>query len=170
MNRVFLRTLIGLILLIAVGMADLWAGTKIWPTVIPFAIVATVSWVLFGPSLSHGWTGWRSGSEPRDFWTKSSDGYFMHHHRKNWEKGSQKKLCFVATNQELLADVLEELASRPDCVYVKYSLYQKDGMYLGRCFLVDDHQVGLVWAQFKNHRCLFCSVQDDDFTAPYRRS
>jgi hypothetical protein len=41
MVRVFLRTLTGLILLIAVGTANLWAGTKIWPTVLPFAIVAT---------------------------------------------------------------------------------------------------------------------------------
>jgi hypothetical protein len=164
------RMLIGLILLITIGVADLCADTKIWPRMLPFAILATVSWALLGPLLIHGWNGWRSGSESPDFWTKSSDGYFMHHHRKNWKKGSQKKLCFVATNQALLADILEELAARPDCLYVKYSLYQKDGMYLGRCFLVDDHQVGLVWAEFKNHRRVFCSVQDDDFTAPYRGS
>ena len=107
--------------------------------------MASVAWTLIGPLQIHGWTGWRSALQHPDFWQKSADGNLMQHWRKNWQKGSQKKLCFVATNQELLAGVLEELASRPDCVYVKYSLYQKDGMYLGRCFLTDDHQVGLVW-------------------------
>jgi hypothetical protein len=48
------------------------------------------------------------------------------------------------------------------------SVYQKDGMYLGRCFLEVDHQVGLVWAEFKKHPRLFCSVQDDDFVARFR--
>jgi hypothetical protein len=168
MNRILLRTLTGLTILIAIGMADLWVRSALWARVLPVAVAATVAWSLMGPLQIHGWTGWRSGSQHPDFWQKSADGNSMQHWRKNWQKGSQKKLCFVATNQELLAAVLEELASRPDCVYVKYSLYQKDGMYLGRCFLTDDHQVGLVWAQFKNHRRLFCSVQDDDFTAPFR--
>jgi hypothetical protein len=80
----------------------------------------------------------------------------------------QKKLCFVATDQALLADVLSQLAERPDCHYVKYSTYQKDGMYLGRCFLLDEHAVGELWAEYKEHPRLFCSVQDDDFTAPFR--
>jgi hypothetical protein len=81
---------------------------------------------------------------------------------------SQKKLCFVATDRALLAEVLARLSDRPDCHYVKYSTYQKDGMYLGRCFLSDEHEVGLVWAEYKEHPRLFCSVQDDDFTAPFR--
>ena len=107
----------------------------------------------------------------QDFFRRTSDGYFMHHHGPAWsahEQGSQKKLCFVATNQALVANVLRVLAERPDCVYVKYSIHPRDGMYLGRCFLVDDYQVGLVWAEYKEHPRLFCSVQDDEFTLPFR--
>ena len=91
--------------------------------------------------------------------------------QKGWfknKRGCQKKLCFVATDLALLADVLGQLAERPDCWYVKYSTYQKDGMYLGRCFLMDEHEVGVVWAQYKEHPRLFCTIQDDDFTAPFR--
>jgi hypothetical protein len=43
-------------------------------------------------------------------------------------------------------------------------------MYLGRCFLMDEHEVGKLWAKFKTHPRLFCSVQDDDFTAQFRPS
>jgi hypothetical protein len=99
------------------------------------------------------------------------NGYFMAIWGPAWNpdrRGCQKKLCFVATDQALLADVLLRLAQRPDCVYVKYSTYQKDGMYLGRCFLADEHEVGVLWAEYKEHPRLFCSVQDDDFTAPFR--
>ena len=80
----------------------------------------------------------------------SSNGYFMEirgpawYRERRWfeQQGNcQKKLCFVATDQALLADVLGQLAERPDCYYVKYSTYQKDGMYLGRCFLMDEHEV-----------------------------
>jgi hypothetical protein len=84
------------------------------------------------------------------------------------ERGCQKKLCFVATDPALLADVLSELAARPDCVFVKYSTYQKDGMYLGRCFLTNELEIGMLWARYKEHPRLFCSVQDDDFTARFR--
>ena len=51
-----------------------------------------------------------------------------------------KKLCFVATDQALLVQVLGDLAE-PDCYYVKYSIEPRDGMYLGRCFLLNDHDV-----------------------------
>jgi hypothetical protein len=101
----------------------------------------------------------------------SRDGYFMEIRGPAWyagERGSQKKLCFVATDQELLADVLRQMAERLDCCYVKYSVYPRDGMYLGRCFLIDEHEVGLLWAEYKAHPRLFCSVQDDDFVAPFR--
>ena len=81
---------------------------------------------------------------------------------------SQKKLCFVATDQSLLAEVLGELAERLDCFYVKYSVEEKDGMYLGRCFLVDEHQLGEVWAAYKRHPRMMCSIQDDDFTRAFR--
>jgi hypothetical protein len=70
----------------------------------------------------------------------------------------------------LLADVLRQLAERPGCYYVKYSIHPRDGMYLGRCFLMDEPEVGKLWAKFKTHPRLFCSVQDDDFTARFRPS
>jgi hypothetical protein len=40
----------------------------------------------------------------------------------------QKKLCFVATDQALLAEILDQLAERPDCFYVRYSVRLGDGM------------------------------------------
>ena len=101
----------------------------------------------------------------------SSNGYFMEIRGAASffnKRSCNKKLCFVATDQALLADVLRELAERPDCHYVKYSVEPRDGMYLGRCFLMDDYDIGVLWAKYKEHPRLFCSVQDDDFTAPYR--
>jgi hypothetical protein len=80
----------------------------------------------------------------------------------------RKKLCFVATDRALLADVLGRLAERPDCYYVKYSVHPRDGMYLGRCFLLDEQAVGRLWAELKRHPRLFCTVQDDAFAARFR--
>lgn len=80
----------------------------------------------------------------------------------------QQEALLRGDGQGILADVLQQLAWRPDCVYVKYSVRPREGMYLGRCFLKDEYEVGLLWAEFKNHPRLFCSVQDDDFTAPFR--
>jgi hypothetical protein len=82
---------------------------------------------------------------------------------------SQKKLCFVATDQPLLVEVLGRLAERPDCFFVKYSVGQRDGMYLGRCFLVDERELGALWATYKAHPRMMCTVQDDYFTRPFRR-
>jgi hypothetical protein len=65
---------------------------------------------------------------------------------------------------------LGHLAERPDCFHVKYSVRPRDGMYLGRCFLMDEHEVGMVWARYKEHPQLFCSIQDDDFTSRFRES
>ena len=99
------------------------------------------------------------------------DGYFMDLRGQAWyfnQPSCNKKLCFVATDQALLAEVLQQLADRPDCYYVKYSIEPRDGMYLGRCFLTDEHEIGVLWAKYKRHPRLFCSVQDDDFTAPFR--
>ncbi len=112
-------------------------------------------------------------SQADDLFHPSPDGYFMQIRGPACHAGKrscQKKLCFVATDQALLADVLLQLARRPDCYYVKYSTYQRDGMYLGRCFLTDAREVGALWAKYKIHPRLFCSVQDDDFTAPFRPS
>ncbi len=107
----------------------------------------------------------------------SSDGFFMEisgparYRKRPWYKRQpccRKKLCFVAADQSLLADVLRQLAERPDCYYVKYSVHPRDGMFLGRCFLMDEHEVGVLWAQYKRHSRMFCSVQDDNFTARFR--
>lgn len=82
---------------------------------------------------------------------------------------SQRKLCFTATDKEALARLLHELSERADCYYVKHSIEPRDGMYLGRCFLTTDEAVGRAWAELKTHPKFFTSVQDDDFTEPFRR-
>ena len=61
-----------------------------------------------------------------------------------------------------------ELSQRDDCFFVKYGVNARGGMYLGRCFLTTDRAVGEVWAQYKSHPTLFCTVQDDDFTERFR--
>ncbi|HWA75193.1 MAG TPA: hypothetical protein VG937_22805 [Polyangiaceae bacterium] len=81
---------------------------------------------------------------------------------------SQKKLCFTATDRDLLARHLLELSQREDCFFVKFGTRARGGMYLGRCFLTTDRAVGDVWAQYKSHPSLFCTVQDDDFTSAFR--
>jgi hypothetical protein len=84
------------------------------------------------------------------------------------ERCVNKKMCLVATDQQLLADVLAELARREDCYFVKYSVEPKEGMYLGRCFLTDASELGRLWAELKDHPRLMCTLQDDDFTRAFR--
>ena len=81
---------------------------------------------------------------------------------------SQKKLCFTATERDLLARHLLELSRREDCFFVKFGVNPRGGMYLGRCFLMSDQGVGEVWAEYKNHPSIFCTVQDDDFVGQFR--
>ena len=81
---------------------------------------------------------------------------------------SNKKLCFVSTDQIFLSELLLELSDRPDCHFVKFSTRPKEGMYLGRCFLLDDVTVGELWKRYKVHPRLMCTIQDDDFTSPFR--
>ena len=103
----------------------------------------------------------------------SLNGVFMERRGpawNRWAKCCNKKLCFVATDKAYLAEFLGRLADRPDCHYVKYSVRPRDGMYLGRCFLIDEHEVGVLWAECKGDPRMFCSIQDDDFTAPFRPS
>ena len=64
---------------------------------------------------------------------------------------SRKKLCFVATDRQFLAETLHALSLRGDCHAVKYSVRPRDGMHLGRCFLLSDDAVGRLWQQFKGH-------------------
>jgi len=101
----------------------------------------------------------------------TSNGVFMERRGAGWNderRFCQKKLCFIATDQSVLVRVLSELADRPDCYYMKYSIKPRDGMYLGRCFLLDDQQVGTLWREYKKHPRMMCNVQDDDFTLPFR--
>lgn len=81
---------------------------------------------------------------------------------------SQKKVCFVATDQRFLARLLFELSQRDDCYYVKYSTEPRDGMYLGRCFMISDDAAGRLCFEYKRHAKLMCSIQDDDFARAYR--
>lgn len=79
-----------------------------------------------------------------------------------------RKLCFSATDLETLVRELDTLASRPECFFVKYSVAPRDGMYLGRAFFIDANLLGQLWAAYKSHPRLLCSVQDDDWANTYR--
>jgi putative acetyltransferase len=81
---------------------------------------------------------------------------------------SNKKLCIVATDARLLIDLLYGLSLREDCIHVKYGTVQRDGMYLGRCFLATDQAMAELTEALKGHAHLMVSVQDDDFFNPYR--
>jgi hypothetical protein len=87
------------------------------------------------------------------------------------EKGAaycHAKLCFVATDQEVLRKTLLELSLEPDCFFVKYDTNPRDGMYRGRCFFMTPEKIGKTWAFYKGHPKLICSVQDDEFTGSWR--
>lgn len=99
------------------------------------------------------------------------NGVFLQRRGGGYRPGgpyTNKKLCFVATDQHVLSELLLELSHRDDCYMVKFSVEPKDGMYLGRCFLLDEQTIGKLWQEYKVHPRLMCSVQDDDFTLPYR--
>lgn len=105
------------------------------------------------------------GFEPRN------NDYFQIRHGRGRQPNviySNKKLCFVATDQKFLAELLLELSDREDCYFVKFTANPKDGMFLGRCFLLTDAAVGELWQHYKVHPRLMCTVQDDDFTSTFR--
>jgi hypothetical protein len=52
MKRILGRTLIALIFLVAIGMADLRGRSAWWPKMFPLAVVVTVSWAVLGPCCS----------------------------------------------------------------------------------------------------------------------
>ncbi|GMW03189.1 MAG: hypothetical protein AMXMBFR84_43240 [Candidatus Hydrogenedentota bacterium] len=81
-----------------------------------------------------------------------------------------KKLCFVATDLQFLAQLLFDLSEHPRCYFVKFSVAPKDSMYLGRCFMLDEEMIGPLWSQYKQHPKLHCTVQDDDFTEKFREA
>ena len=84
------------------------------------------------------------------------------------EERSDKKLCLTATDRALWAQVVSELSEHPQCRAVKFSVEPKDGMYLGRAFILDDDELGRLWQKYKRHPRLMCSIQDDDFVRQFR--
>jgi hypothetical protein len=98
-------------------------------------------------------------------------GPFMTRDGEARRRGSQKcnkKLCLVATDKEYLVRLLFGLVNDENCYFVKYSAAPKDGMHLGRVFLCDETRVALLWRKLRSDPKLMCSIQDDDFTGPFR--
>ena len=81
---------------------------------------------------------------------------------------SQKKVCLVATDKALLVRIVDEIALRADCHWVKYSREPRDGMYLGRCFMTSDDSAGRLCFELKAHPQLMVTLQDDEFAARFR--
>ncbi|MGE0786216.1 MAG: hypothetical protein AB7S26_11045 [Sandaracinaceae bacterium] len=113
------------------------------------------------------------GIDPRipASYAPTDDGKYVHRYGPAYRADGDfcnVKLCFVATDLEVLVSELETLALRDDCVYVKLSIAPRDGMYIGRCFLMSRIAVGHAWKEYKRHPRLFVSIQDDDFTRAYR--
>jgi len=81
---------------------------------------------------------------------------------------SQKKLCLTAADAAFLIRVLYDLSIRSDCYYVKYSVRARDGMYLGRCFLLTDSAAAHLCRDLKSHPKLLVSLQDDEFFNDFR--
>ena len=81
-----------------------------------------------------------------------------------------KKICFAATDLLFLATLLRELSEHPKAYFVKFSTNPRDGMFLGRCFFVEEALVGETWALYKGHPKVFCNIQDDDFSTRWRES
>lgn len=81
---------------------------------------------------------------------------------------SARKLCLVATDPELLIELLYTLSLRADCFYVKYGTIARDGMYLGRCFLATDEAASVLCKALKDHPRVMASLQDDAAFAKFR--
>jgi hypothetical protein len=63
---------------------------------------------------------------------------------------------------------LRQLSLRDDCFRVKYSVRDREGMYLGRCFLTTDAAAGRLCQEYKTHSKLMTTIQDDEFFDAYR--
>jgi hypothetical protein len=83
---------------------------------------------------------------------------------------SKKKICLVATDKRFLMTLLYQFSMRDDCYFVKYSTVDRDGMYLGRCFLTSDSAAGRLCQEYKAHPKLMVSIQDDEFFETYREN
>lgn len=110
------------------------------------------------------------GNELESRFSPSASGLYMCRQGAAPSGGPRcnKKLCLTATDKPFLIRLLHDLSLRDDCVFVKYSIAPRDGMYLGRCFLTDEFRIGALWRELKAHPKLMCSVQDDDFTLQFR--
>lgn len=112
-----------------------------------------------------------SPGKEREGWYPSPEGSFLCKDgpaKVRGEKPVNKKLCFVVTDKELVVSILDELASLEACYWVKHTVADKAGMFLGRCFLTDAELLGRLWDKYKKHPRLMCTLQDDDFTARFR--
>ena len=104
-------------------------------------------------------------------WGSYAGGPFMQKNgpaRERGEAACQVKICFVATDLAYLIETLRALAERQDCYAVKYSTHDRDGMFLGRCFLTDAETVGRLVGTFKADPKLMTTCQDDTFFLAFR--
>jgi ADP-ribose pyrophosphatase YjhB (NUDIX family) len=106
-----------------------------------------------------------------EFFVRGGNPTFLSRNGAAYREGgpySSHKLCFTSTRQDLLARHLLALTRRDHCFIVKFGSNPRGGMYLGRAFMTTNEAVIDVWAEYKNHPTLFCTVQDDAFVAPFR--
>lgn len=104
-------------------------------------------------------------------WSETEGGGFFYRHGPAHARGEEhcnRKLCITATDEEALLALLDELAARDDCYYVKRSRVPREGMFIGRCFLTDEQEIGRLWQELKVHPKFYCSVQDDDWSEGFR--
>ena len=102
------------------------------------------------------------------------EGVYMVRHGPAIDCPSQErphlKLCITTRNQEVLVQELLEVSRLPHCFAVKFSTQAKEGMYLGRTYILGDEENGRLWQKFKRHPHFYCSLQDDGYTARFRES
>jgi hypothetical protein len=111
-----------------------------------------------------------ASSDPEGHFTPILGGKFMSRYGGAGPSAvrSEMKVCFVATDKAFLIEQLYQLSLRKDCCSVKYSVFPRDGMYLGRCFLTSEDAAGRLCAEYKSHHKLMVSIQDDDFFNDFR--
>jgi hypothetical protein len=111
-----------------------------------------------------------TGSDLESHFTPIMAGWFMSRHGGAGPSAvrSEMKVCFVATDKPFLIELMYQLSLRKDCCFVKYSVYPRDGMYLGRCFLTSEDAAGRLCAEYKSHHKLMVTIQDDDFFNDFR--
>jgi putative acetyltransferase len=78
------------------------------------------------------------------------------------------KVCIGATDPRLLLDHVYWLSLREDCVGVKVSRFERDGMVLARVWLRTDHAAAELCELLKGHPRLLVTLQDDAYFDPFR--